>query len=424
MNDQARHALSQARHRVFLSKTIGVQRAVTRPVAGCRQAMPSRRISPRLTAVRAASEATTARVTRGSRLDDAAHVDPEAEGRHRYDGQRVRRRGHGVHSRFGKEPRRAETCQRQEGEDEPRHQPVQRHPARGGALPFRQGRCGRVRLSPQPARAQRESQDHRPEHQHADQLDQGSDLDAESRHRSRSSQHLRYGIDRESREHAVLHRREPEQRHEQGQAEHDEDSEHGGERDGRGDVLAVRADHRGRRRDRRVPTDRVAAGDEDGEARGQPEGPADAVASSNGESHHPCDADEQSGPRRKQRTQAQRSAEQDDGDLQDGLGAERDTANEARPRAPGCADGRPKTMARTSASSQARPKRCASIPSRARAAPVTARHRIRPGRTGPRARLRDVKKVVADMVRTHRELDLPRSWPRPIDHSNGTYRTF
>ena len=86
--------------------------------------------------------------------------------------------------------------------------------------------------------------------------------------------------------------RQGEQRHQQRQGEHHQNAEHGREGDGGGDILAVRADDRG-------------------------------------------DADEKTGAGRPQGREAERGAEENDGEFEHGLGAEGDAGSKALRRGPG-----------------------------------------------------------------------------------------
>ena len=81
-------------------------------------------------------------------------------------------------------------------------------------------------------------------------------------HRQGRGENLRHRIDGQSGQHAVLRERQPEDRHQQRQGEHDDDAEDRGERDGGGDILRLCADHGRNGGDGGVAADRVAAGDQ------------------------------------------------------------------------------------------------------------------------------------------------------------------
>ena len=147
---------------------------------------------------------------------------------------------------------------------------------------------------------ERNAQHHRPEHQHAHELDHGSDLIAQGADRQGGGENLRYGVDGQPGEHAVLRQREVQDGNEKRQAEDDHDAEHGGEGYRGGDVVAVGADHRRDRRDRRVAADRIAAGDQDRQAQRQAERAADHVARPDRHRDDAGDAD-RSGPARARR---------------------------------------------------------------------------------------------------------------------------
>ncbi len=104
---------------------------------------------------------------------------------------------------------------------------LDREAAAGRAVNGGDAGGGLVGLLAQPARTS-ESIERPAEHQHPDELHQGSDLDAERRDRRGGGEDLRHGVDGEAGEHAVLHRRQAEQRHQQRQAEHHQHAQHRG----------------------------------------------------------------------------------------------------------------------------------------------------------------------------------------------------
>ena len=114
--------------------------------------------------------------------------------------------------------------------------------------------------------------------------------------------------------------RDPEQR----QAQHDDDTQYGGKRNGGGDVVAVGPDYRRDRGDGRIAADRVAARDQQCHARWQAQQTTYAEAQQDRTGHHAGDADKQGYASSQDGGGADRGPEQDDRDLQQIFGAERD----------------------------------------------------------------------------------------------------
>ncbi len=115
-------------------------------------------------------------VTGPPALRDGAEIDAQAQRCHRND--REDRRGAADRC---KGPRWNEVCRAQhdhdqEADDEPGNELVQRRPSRTRAIARRNVRRRFVRLLAQFRRAKREDEADRAEHQHADELDQRSDL--------------------------------------------------------------------------------------------------------------------------------------------------------------------------------------------------------------------------------------------------------
>ncbi len=135
--------------------------------------------------------------------------------------------------------------------------------------------------------------------------------------------------------------REAGERHEQRQADHHQHADCGGEGYGGGDIIAVGVDHRRDGGDRRVAADRIAARDQDRHLHRQAEQPAQAEARPQRQCHGGEDPDQQRRPGRKDGAEAERGAEQGDGDLEQLLGAEGDAGAEAIPGGPCGADGHP-----------------------------------------------------------------------------------
>ena len=183
----------------------------------------------------------------------------------------------------------------------------------------------------QPGRQQRQGEHHRPEHQHAHQLDQGADLYGNCCDRRGGGQHLRHGVDGQPREHAVLMPRQAQQRREQRQPEHGHHAEHGGEGNGGRHVVAVCPDHGRHGRDRRVAADGVAAGHQQRHTHGQAEQAPDAVAGDDGDGDDAGDAEQHPRSDREHGGSADAGAEQDHGHLEQGLGRELDARPPARP---------------------------------------------------------------------------------------------
>ena len=240
--------------------------------------------------------------------------------------RRLARLAVGGSTAAGNEVERVQGRQRQEGQDEPRHDAMQGDAAGFRAVACRRGGSGFVGLFPEPARQHRQHQDHRAEHQHANELDQGPDLNGREPDRRRRRDDLRHGIDREARQHAELGMAEGEDRRQQGQAQHHEDAENGRERDRGRDVVAIGPDHRRHRRDGRVAADGIAAGHQDRHAARQAERPADQEARRDHDRHDRGDAEQQPRPDGRQSAEADRRPEQHDGHFEQDLGAELDAA--------------------------------------------------------------------------------------------------
>jgi hypothetical protein len=131
-----------------------------------------------------------------------------------------------------------------------------------------------------------------------------------------------------------LRQRQLQDRNEQRQGQDDNDAQDGGERDRRRDVVAVGANHRRHRGDRRIAADRIAAGNQDGHAQRQTEHPANDEARAERHGDDGSDADEQDRTKRQNRRDAHRGAEHDDRDLEQGFCRKRDAGDERLCRRP------------------------------------------------------------------------------------------
>ena len=140
---------------------------------------------------------------------------------------------------------------------------------------------------------------------------------------------------------AELRGAESDQRHEQGQAEHDHHTENRRKRDGSRHIVAVRADHRGYGGDCRVAADGIPAGDQDRHALGKAETATDREAGQNHGRDHARDPEQQARPDIGQRAERDARAEKHDGHFEQRLGREGDAAVPARTGRPERADRRP-----------------------------------------------------------------------------------
>ena len=275
------------------------------------------------------------------RADSAerAHVHAEPERGHRENGEPAGRRAGDVHRRRWHQADRAEQCQRQEADDEPGDEAVERHSgARRSGRPDRVNAVGAVGRS---AVQHREPDHHRAEQQHAHELHQRADLPRDHAHRKSRGEYLRHRVDGEAGHHAVGVVRERERLAERREAEHQRHAEHRREPDRRRHIVRLGADHRGHGGDGGVAADRVAAGEEDGDRLAEAEQPTDAVARAERGGDGEEDAEQQQRAGAEQERQVERGAEQHDGHLEQNLRAEADARCPARAGPPRRPDDRP-----------------------------------------------------------------------------------
>jgi hypothetical protein len=237
---------------------------------------------------------------------------------------------------------------------------------------------------------QREEQHHRSEHQHAHELHQRPHLTREHAHRERRREHLRHRVHGETGEHAVLVVAQPERTDQERQPHDHRHAEDRREGDGRGHVFTFGADHRGDGGDGGVPADGVPARDEHRQPMREPHRAADPVRERETKRDERDDAHRERRARLQQQRKVHRRAKQQDGDLEDLLGGERDTgsmlggADQAERRS------MPSRMATTSASITARPKSFSSSIAMPKETSTTVTARARPGTSRGRGAARGV----------------------------------
>ena len=183
---------------------------------------------------------------------EKTNINAEPECGHRHHRQERRDPGDRRHDTVGHELQGTKRGKDEKADDEPRHQRTRTHGVH----------LRRVR----PVRGVREQGTRPAQHQDADQFHQRPDTGADQAGRNGGREHLRYRIDRESGEDAVLRRGQRNSGISNGSPRRSARRD-GGEGDRGRDVVAVGADHRRDGRDRGIAADRVAAGNQDATSR-------------------------------------------------------------------------------------------------------------------------------------------------------------
>ena len=266
---------------------------------------------------------------KGNGTSDASYhadVDAESQASHRYDRQPSRDRDHWFLHWLRNETTGPQGSQREEAGDEPGNE----------VTPLKARWTGQANIELRPQ--QRQEKRHGTEHQHAHEFYHRAELCADWADRHRRGQNLRHGIDRQSRQHAILGFGKPQQGDEQRQCKHNNDTEDCCKSNRGSDIFAIRANDRRDRGDRRIAANRVAARDQDRDTLRQAEGTACCVTGGKGGNDSDCDAGEQRRSRRNDRCQADRRTKQRHCDLEQRLRAQSNTVAPDLARRPESAD--------------------------------------------------------------------------------------